>query len=203
MLNSVVLISVGAAVGAVARWLLGLALNAAFPAIPPGTLLANLLGGYLVGVAIEALSAPAGLNPELRLLVITGFLGGLTTFSTFSAEVAKLLQQGSLLLAGTEIAAHVLGSVLLTILGIATVMAVRRAAYALGGGVGRAGGVELRIQRDVDLQGARYGAVELGVRSDLGKALRGNFRHHGSQFEMRGVNSPKACDLLKIDRGLR
>lgn len=128
MLNSVVLISVGAAVGAVARWLLGLALNAAFPAVPPGTLLANLLGGYLVGVAIEALSAPAGLNPELRLLVITGFLGGLTTFSTFSAEVAKLLQQGRLLLAGTEIAAHVLGSVLLTILGIATVMAVRRAA---------------------------------------------------------------------------
>ena len=128
MLNSVVLISVGAAVGAVVRWLLGLALNAAFPAIPPGTLLANLLGGYLVGVAIEALSAPVGLNPELRLLVITGFLGGLTTFSTFSAEVAKLLQQGRLLLAGTEIAAHVLGSVLLTILGIATVMAVRRAA---------------------------------------------------------------------------
>ena len=128
MFNSVALISVGAALGAVARWLLGLALNGLFPAIPPGTLAANLVGGYLVGVAMELFSAPMGLAPELRLLVITGFLGGLTTFSTFSAEVARLLQQGRLLLAGAEITVHVVGSVALTILGIATVMGLRRLA---------------------------------------------------------------------------
>jgi CrcB protein len=128
MFNSVALISVGAALGAVTRWLLGLALNGLFPAIPPGTLVANLVGGYLVGMAMEAFAAPLGMAPELRLLVITGFLGGLTTFSTFSAEVARLLQQGRLLLAGTEITVHVVGSVALTILGIATVMGLRRLA---------------------------------------------------------------------------
>ena len=128
MFNSIVLISVGGALGAVLRWLLGLGINGLFPAIPPGTLAANLLGGYLVGVAMEALSAPLGLAPELRLLVITGFLGGLTTFSTFSAEVARLLEHGRLAMAGAEIAVHVVGSVALTILGIATVMAVRRMA---------------------------------------------------------------------------
>lgn len=128
MLKSVALISAGAALGAVLRWLLGLALNGLFPSIPPGTLLANLIGGYLIGLTMEMLSAPIGLGPELRLLLITGFLGGLTTFSTFSAEVARLLQQGRLALAGAEIAVHVVGSVLLTILGIATVMAVRRVA---------------------------------------------------------------------------
>jgi CrcB protein len=126
MLNSIALISVGAAAGAVLRWLLGLGLNGLFPAIPPGTLAANLIGGYLVGIAMESLSGPLGMSPELRLLVITGFLGGLTTFSTFSAEVAQLLQQGRLALAGVEIAAHLGGSVVLTLLGIATVMFARR-----------------------------------------------------------------------------
>ena len=126
MLNSMVLVGAGAAAGAVLRWLLGLGLNGLFPAIPPGTLVANLLGGYLMGVAMEALSAPLGMAPELRVLLITGFLGGLTTFSTFSGEVARLMQQGRLALAGAEITAHVAGSVLLTMLGIATVMALRR-----------------------------------------------------------------------------
>ena len=126
MLNQVALISVGAALGAIARWLLGQGLNEMFPSIPPGTLAANLIGGYLIGIMMEALAAPLALAPELRLLVITGFLGGLTTFSTFSAEVARLVQQGRLALAGMEIFAHVAGSVTLTILGIATVMAARR-----------------------------------------------------------------------------
>ena len=97
-----------------------------FPAIPPGTLAADLIGGYLVGIAVEALSMPFPLAPELRLLVITGFLGGLTTFSTFRAEVTQLLQQGRLAWAGVEILAHVVGSVVLTMLGVATVMVVRR-----------------------------------------------------------------------------
>ena len=126
MLNSMILVGAGAAAGAVLRWLLGLGLNGLFPAIPPGTLVANLLGGYLMGVAMEALSAPLGMAPELRVLLITGFLGGLTTFSTFSGEVVRLMQQGRLALAGAEITAHVAGSVLLTMLGIATVMALRR-----------------------------------------------------------------------------
>ena len=128
MLNSIVLISVGAALGAVLRWLLALALNGLFPAIPPGTLVANLIGGYLIGIAMETLATPIGLSPELRLLLITGFLGGLTTFSAFSGEVARLLEQGRLAMAGAEIALHVVGSVALTLLGIATVMAVRRIA---------------------------------------------------------------------------
>ena len=126
MLNSMILVGAGAAAGAVLRWLLGLGLNGLFPAIPPGTLVANLLGGYLMGVAMEALSAPLGMAPELRVLLITGFLGGLTTFSTFSGEVVRLMQQGRLALAGAEITAHVAGSVLLTMLGIASVMALRR-----------------------------------------------------------------------------
>ena len=126
MLNSMILVGAGAAAGAVLRWLLGLGLNGLYPAIPPGTLVANLLGGYLMGVAMEALSAPLGMAPELRMLLITGFLGGLTTFSAFSGEVVRLMQQGRLALAGAEITAHVAGSVLLTMLGIATVMALRR-----------------------------------------------------------------------------
>lgn len=126
MFLSIALISVGAAAGAVLRWFLGLGLNGLFPAIPLGTLAANLIGGYLIGIAMEWLSTPMGLTPELRLLVMTGFLGGLTTFSTFSGEVALLLQQGRLALAGLEIAAHVIGSVLFTLLGVATVLWARR-----------------------------------------------------------------------------
>jgi len=128
MFHPVILISVGAAGGAVLRWVFGLALNGLFPAIPPGTLAANLLGGYVIGIAMEALAAPVGMAPDLRLLVITGFLGGLTTFSTFSAEVARLLQQGRLLMVAAEITLHVAGSVTLTMLGIATVVAARRMA---------------------------------------------------------------------------
>jgi CrcB protein len=126
MLNSMILVGAGAAAGAILRWLLGLGLNGLFPAIPPGTLVANLVGGYLAGVAMEALSAPWGMAPELRLLLMTGFLGGLTTFSTFSAEVVRLMQQGRLALAGAEITAHLAGSVILTLLGIATVTTMRR-----------------------------------------------------------------------------
>ena len=88
-------ISAGASMGACLRWGLGLLLNALFPAIPPGTLSANLLGGYLIGVATGVLGLYVDLAPEWRLFVITGFLGGLTTFSTFSVEVVSLIPQGS------------------------------------------------------------------------------------------------------------
>jgi CrcB protein len=128
MLNSIFLISAGAALGSVLRWLLGLGLNSLWPAIPPGTLAANLLGGYLMGIMMALLATQLSHAPELRLFVLTGFLGGLTTFSTFSGEVARLLQQGRMVLAGAEIALHVIGSVALTLLGMATVMALRRGA---------------------------------------------------------------------------
>lgn len=125
MLNSILAISVGASLGSITRWLLGTTLNALFPAIPPGTLLANLIGGYLIGVAVAFFSQHTGLAPEWRLFVITGFLGGLTTFSTFSAEVTTLLQQGRILWAGGAIAIHVIGSLVMTLAGMGTVALLR------------------------------------------------------------------------------
>lgn len=125
MLQSVFAISIGASAGAVLRWLLGQSLNALFPALPPGTLAANLIGGYLIGVAMAVFAQHPELSPEWRLLIITGFLGGLTTFSTFSAEVVTLLQQGRLLLAGSAVAAHVVGSLLMTLAGLASVALFR------------------------------------------------------------------------------
>ena len=124
MMKSVLMISLGASCGATLRWLLGLALDSFFPVIPPGTLAANLLGGYLVGVAMAVFSLFPVLAPEWRLLVMTGFLGGLTTFSTFSAEVSSLIQEGELVWAGAAISAHVVGSLLMTFLGMATVSLV-------------------------------------------------------------------------------
>lgn len=126
MLSSILAISAGASLGAVARWGLGLSLNALFPSIPPGTLLANLIGGYLIGVGLAVFANHPGLAPEWRLLVFTGFLGGLTTFSTFSAEVALLIQQQRLAWAAAAVGAHVVGSVAMTLFGIATVAVLKR-----------------------------------------------------------------------------
>jgi fluoride exporter len=125
MLNSVLAITAGAALGAVLRWLLGLGLNGLFPAIPPGTLAANLIGGYLIGAAMAAFAASPALAPEWRLFVITGFLGGLTTFSAFSAEVAVLIQQGRTAMAAAAIGTHVAGSLIMTLLGLASVAWLR------------------------------------------------------------------------------
>ena len=121
MFNSLAAICLGASLGAVLRWLLGMSLNALFPAIPPGTLVANLIGGYLIGVALAVFAHHPVLAPEWRLFVITGFLGGLTTFSTFSAEVTTLIQEGRMLWALGAISAHVIGSLVMTMLGLATV----------------------------------------------------------------------------------
>jgi fluoride exporter len=126
MLNSILVISLGASMGAVMRWLLGLSMNSLFPTIPLGTLTANLIGGYLIGLAVALFAGHPGLAPEWRLLIITGFLGGLTTFSTFSAEVTTLLQEGRLLWAGMAITAHVVGSLAMTFLGIASVALCKR-----------------------------------------------------------------------------
>lgn len=125
MLASITAISAGASAGAILRWALSTRLNALFPSIPMGTLAANLLGGYLVGIAVAWFMDHPALPPELRLLVITGFLGGLTTFSTFSAEVVLLLQRGQAGWALATAALHLFGSLALTFAGIATVSLVR------------------------------------------------------------------------------
>ena len=120
MWKSILAISVGAVVGALLRWQLGTRLNAIFPTIPPGTLVANLIGAYVIGLAIAFFASFSALAPEWRLLVITGFCGGLTTFSTFSAELMTLLQQGRISWALGIVATHVVGSVLMTFAGIGT-----------------------------------------------------------------------------------
>ena len=120
MISSVIAISVGASLGAVSRWLLGICFNAVWATMPLGTLIANLVGGYLVRLSASFFEAQGHLPPELKLLVITGFLGGLTTFSAFSAEVVLVMQSGDYLKAFLTIAFHLLGSLALTMLGIAT-----------------------------------------------------------------------------------
>lgn len=122
---SIAAICAGASLGAVLRWLLAAKFNPLFPALPLGTLAANLLGGYLVGVAVAIFANMPQLSPQARLFVVTGFLGGLTTFSTFSAEVVTQLQQGHSAWALATALAHLVGSFALTALGIATVAWLR------------------------------------------------------------------------------
>ena len=119
LIGSFIAVGVGAMLGAWLRWGFGEWLNARSP-LPLGTLAANLLGGFLVGIAVAALAGRADLSPAWRLFVITGFLGGLTTFSTFSAESVALLMRGDYALAFAHAGAHLLGSLALTALGIAT-----------------------------------------------------------------------------------
>lgn len=121
MLYAFIAIGLGAALGAWLRWGLGLWLNPSLTELPLGTLSANLIGGYLVGFAVAFFMQHPGLSPEWRLFIITGFLGGLTTFSTFSAETVTLLMRGQYLWGSAIIAAHLGGSLLMTVLGIQTV----------------------------------------------------------------------------------
>mgnify|MGYP000442151447 CR=1 FL=1 len=114
-------VGLGAAFGAWLRWLLGLWLNPLFVSIPLGTLAANLLGAYLVGAAVMLFHINTSLPPELRLFLVTGFLGGLTTFSTFSAEVVALVRVDAWALAATAASVHLFGSLLMTGLGIYTI----------------------------------------------------------------------------------
>lgn len=114
-------VGAGAAVGAWLRWWLGIALNSAFPTLPLGTLVANLAGGYLMGLAMSVFASHPGLSPEVRLLLATGFLGGLTTFSTFSAETVTLILRQQYAWVAAIVSMHVLGSIAATLAGIWTV----------------------------------------------------------------------------------
>jgi len=125
MSKSIAAICIGASLGALLRWWLGNRLNSYFPAVPPGTLAANLIGGYIIGVGIALFAWFPAIAPEWRLFLITGFCGGLTTFSTFSAEVVTLLQQGRALSACGAIATHLVGSLVMTFAGIGTVAWLR------------------------------------------------------------------------------
>jgi CrcB protein len=111
-------VGAGAVLGAWLRWGLSYWLNPRLAHLPLGTLAANLIGGYLIGVAIAAFQAMPQLDPVWRLLLITGFLGGLTTFSSFSAEVVEFLMAGRYGLALLTAGLHVLGSLAMTVLGL-------------------------------------------------------------------------------------
>jgi CrcB protein len=120
---SVFAICIGACLGALARWQLGLWLNPAVmagTALPLGTLAANLVGGYLVGVCVAVFQALPNLDPVWRLALVTGFLGALTTFSSFSAEVVAMLGQQRYALALATAGVHLFGSLALTVLGMKT-----------------------------------------------------------------------------------
>lgn len=116
MLKLIIAISIGSVAGGLFRWFLSLKLNVINCVIPLGTLLSNLVAGYIIGFAI-AFFNHSNLSPEWRLLVITGFCGGLSTFSTFSAEIVNFLQEGRIAWGLTTIVIHVIGSVLMTLLG--------------------------------------------------------------------------------------
>jgi fluoride exporter len=120
--RSFIAVAVGGMLGCLLRWFLAIVLNRYLPTIPPGTLAANLIGCYIIGMAIAFFAAYPQIAPEWRLFITTGFCGGLTTFSTFSAEIVLLLQSGRTAWALGAVAAHLLGSLLMTAAGIASVM---------------------------------------------------------------------------------
>lgn len=113
-------VGLGAAIGACLRWRLGMLMNSLHGHIPLGTLCANLLGGYVIGLVMAFFSAHNGISPEWKLFIITGFLGGLTTFSTFSAETVLMMQRGEYFWAALQVLLHVTGAILLCVAGFAT-----------------------------------------------------------------------------------
>ncbi len=114
-------VGMGGAIGCWMRWGLGIALNPLFSNILLGTLAANLVGGYLIGVAVEYFVHHDSIPPEFRLFVIVGFLGGLTTFSSFSSEAVELLTDRQLVMTFVLVAVHLIGSLAMTYLGMMTV----------------------------------------------------------------------------------
>lgn len=114
---ALIAVALGGATGSVLRWLLGVRLNALFPGLPPGTLLVNLVGGFIIGGAMAFFLRNPALDPAWKLLIVTGFCGGLTTFSTFSLEVVTLMQSGQYLWAMIAAFTHLVGSLAMTFAG--------------------------------------------------------------------------------------
>lgn len=121
-------IGAGAALGAWLRWFLGLMLNTVLPQIPLGTLAANIIGGFLMGIVLALLAQSNHFSPALRLFISTGFLGGLTTFSTFSGEAATLLLRQQYLWLVAHIGVHLVGTLIATLLGLFIMGAIGRSA---------------------------------------------------------------------------
>lgn len=124
-LMSALAVATGAGTGALLRWWLGAMLNPLFPTVPLGTLAANWLGGFIMGIAMGLIANYQALSPELRLFITTGFLGGLTTFSTFSAETVTLFLRTQYGWAFAAIMVHVVGSLAMTLLGFYSFRLIR------------------------------------------------------------------------------
>jgi len=123
-LKSLLAVIIGGSAGCIIRWLLAVRLNSLFPSLPPGTLIVNLAGGFIIGMGLGWFLRYPDLDPAWRLLVMTGLCGGMTTFSTFSLEVFSLLQYGNYLWAFTSILVHVTGSILMTALGFFVITSI-------------------------------------------------------------------------------
>jgi len=121
MIKSLLAVVVGGSVGCVLRWLISVRFNPLFPNLPPGTLIVNLVGGFIIGMALAYFIKNPQLDPAWKLLIVTGLCGGMTTFSSFSAEIMTLLQSGNYLWAMLSIMTHVIGSVLMAFAGFAVI----------------------------------------------------------------------------------
>ncbi|MCU5773797.1 fluoride efflux transporter CrcB [Erwiniaceae bacterium BAC15a-03b] len=124
MVKSMLAVIVGGSLGCVLRWLISVRFNALFPNLPPGTLIVNLVGGFIIGMALAYFLKNPQLDPIWKLLIVTGLCGGMTTFSSFSAEIMLLLQSGNYLWAMLSIMTHVIGSLLMTFAGFALINAL-------------------------------------------------------------------------------
>lgn len=119
-------VGLAAAIGAWSRWGIGILLNTMHPIFPLGTLTVNLIGGYLMGMSMGAFELFSELSPDLKLIINIGFLGGLTTFSAFAAEVFQLLQKNEFVASLTLVALHVIGSILMAYLGWLTISLIKQ-----------------------------------------------------------------------------
>jgi CrcB protein len=125
-LKNFLYIGLAAAIGAWSRWGIGILLNTMHPIFPLGTLTVNLIGGYLMGISMGAFELFSELSPDLKLIINIGFLGGLTTFSAFTAEVFQLLQKNEFVASLTLVALHVIGSLLMAYLGWLTISLIKQ-----------------------------------------------------------------------------
>jgi CrcB protein len=113
-------VAIGGVLGAWTRWCLSYLLNPLWPSLPPGTLTANLVGAYVIGFLVELLALRSKIPPEVALFAITGYLGALTTFSTFSVEAVTIFARREYFWAICHVISHLVGSLLMTVLGIVT-----------------------------------------------------------------------------------